>query len=63
MQRQALSKRLLTATYVFGVLGIALSITLLVLGMIAGGLTLLALTLLFLGWGAVAARMNKRNQM
>ncbi|MFD3515442.1 hypothetical protein [Streptomyces sp. NPDC058657] len=63
MQRQALAKRLLTATYVFGVLGVILSIALLFMGMTAGGLTVLAMTVLFVGWAVIGARVNKKNQL
>ncbi|MFJ8948106.1 hypothetical protein ACIRG4_33530 [Streptomyces sp. NPDC102395] len=63
IQRQALAKRLLTTTHVFGVLGVVLSAALLIMGMIAGGLTVLAMTVLFWGGAVIAARAAAKRQV
>lgn len=63
LQRRALAKRLLITTHVFGVLGVVLSAALLIMGMIAGGLTVLAMTVLFWGGAVIAARAAKKRQV
>ncbi|MFF3737189.1 hypothetical protein [Streptomyces sp. NPDC002566] len=63
LQRQALAKRLLTTTHVFGVLGVVLSAALLIMGMITGGLTVLAMTVLFWGGAVIATRAAAKRQV
>ncbi|MGW0548098.1 hypothetical protein [Streptomyces altiplanensis] len=63
LQRQALAKRLLITTHVFGVLGVVFSAALLIMGMIAGGLTVLAMTALFWGGAVVSARARAKRQL
>lgn len=56
LQRQALVRKWMFTTHVFGVLGVAFSAFLLIMGMVAGGLTVLAMTVLF--WGGTAASVR-----
>ncbi|MFI1001381.1 hypothetical protein ACIP10_02575 [Streptomyces galbus] len=63
LQRQALAKRLLMTTHVFGVVGVVLSAVLLAMGMTAGGLTVLAMTVLFWGGAVIATRATARREV
>ncbi len=61
-QRQPLLKRLLVTSHIFGFLGVILSIALLVMGMTAGGLTVLGITLVTWITATLSARSRKKNQ-
>ncbi|MFI1470548.1 hypothetical protein [Streptomyces wuyuanensis] len=63
LQRQALARRLMIATHIFGVLGVVLSAALLIMGMVAGGVTVLAMTVLLWGGAVFSGRRRNRRQL
>ncbi|MFE9458929.1 hypothetical protein [Streptomyces californicus] len=63
LQRQPLLKRLLVTSHIFGFLGVILSIALLVMGMTAGGLTVLGITLATWIAATLSARSRNKNQL
>ncbi|MFD6802619.1 hypothetical protein [Streptomyces cyaneofuscatus] len=62
LQRQSLLKKLLVTSHIFGFLGMILSIALLAMGMTAGGLTVLGITLATWVAATLSERSRKKNQ-
>lgn len=63
LQRQSLLKRLLVASHIFGFLGVILSIALIAMGMLAGGFTVLAITLATWIGATLSARGRNKRQL